>query len=185
MEVGGGFICEVPDCVTEGGSSPGPLGAGLFSMPRFEPDTQKSGPRPHQRGKTSQPLHGANYFFADLSKFFLTFALYIVCFKKVKVDLGNMAKQFSFYKAKGPAQAILLLFWYLDNFIAPHQRLYRSCGQQAMTPTGRACPQPKCRIAAACKYAAERMAQEMGWWGNISYFKERLLSLGKESLYGI
>jgi hypothetical protein len=111
--------------------------------------------------------------------------LYIVCFKKVKVDLGNMAKQFSFYKAKGPAQAILLLFWYLDNFIAPHQRLYRSCGQQAMTPTGRACPQPKCRIAAACKYAAERMAQEMGWWGNISYFKERLLSLGKESLYGI
>lgn len=74
MEVGGGFICEAPDCVTEGGSSPGPLGAGLFSMPRFEPDTQKSGPRPHQRGKTSQPLHGANYFFADLSKFFLTFA---------------------------------------------------------------------------------------------------------------
>ena len=74
MEVGGGFICEVPDCVTEGGSSPGPLGAGLFSMPGFGPDTQKSGPRPHQRGKTSQPLHGANYFFADLSKFFLTFA---------------------------------------------------------------------------------------------------------------
>ena len=76
MEVGGGFICEVPDCVTEGGSSPGPVGAGLFPMPGFRPDAQKSGPRPPQRGGTSQPLHGTNNFFADLSKFFLTFAVF-------------------------------------------------------------------------------------------------------------
>ena len=81
-----------------------------------------------------------------------------------------MAKQFSFYKAKGPAQAILLLFWYLDNFIAPHQRLYRSCGQQAMTPTGRACPQPKCRIAAACKYAVWNESAGNGLWGNPWFF---------------
>ena len=41
----------------------------------FRADAQKSGPRPPQRGGTSQPLHGTNNFFADLSKFFLTFAL--------------------------------------------------------------------------------------------------------------
>lgn len=105
MEVGGGFICEVPDCVTEGGSSPGPLGAGLFSMPRFEPDTQKSGPRPHQRGKTSQPLHGANYFFADLSKFFLTFAVWPGSFADAHTFANKRSIPFPRYKTGYISQA--------------------------------------------------------------------------------
>ena len=108
MEVGGGFICEVPNCVTEGGSSPGPLGAGLFSMPRFGTDTQKSSPRPHQRGKTSQPLHGANYFFADLSKFFLTFALSIA-----HPFVPSPTKEtFSFYSSRKPSSPRLFFIFF-------------------------------------------------------------------------
>jgi hypothetical protein len=70
-------------------------------MPRFEPDTQKSGPRPHQRGKTSQPLHGANYFFADLSKFFLTFAAAALIIRLDKVSSLSNLYFFALFGAKG------------------------------------------------------------------------------------
>jgi hypothetical protein len=70
-------------------------------MPGFRPDAQKSGPRPPQRGGTSQPLHGTNNFFADLSKFFLTFADAALIIRLDKVSSLSNLYFFALFGAKG------------------------------------------------------------------------------------